>query len=46
MNDEYDVQDIIHALLKIEFDDIRPEEWGTSYAGSNSRMDFYLKMSK
>ncbi len=44
--DEYDVQDLLHALLKIEFDDIRPEEWTPSYAGSSSRMDFLLKEEK
>jgi hypothetical protein len=41
--DEYDVQDLLHALLKLEFDDIRPEEWTGSYAGKASRMDFLLK---
>jgi hypothetical protein len=25
ISDEYDVQDLLHALLRIEFDDIRPE---------------------
>ena len=43
MQDEYDVQDLLHALLKLEFDDIRKEEWTPSYAGSASRMDFLLK---
>jgi hypothetical protein len=41
INDEYDVQDLLHALLKIYFDDIRREEWTPSYAGSCARMDFY-----
>lgn len=43
VSDEYDVQDLLHALLKVEFDDIRPEEHGPSNAGSNPRMDFLLK---
>lgn len=43
VNDEYDVQDLLHAFLKLHFDDIRPEEWTPSYAGSSSRMDFLLK---
>ena len=43
VNDEYDVQDLLHALLKIHFDDIRVEEWTPSYAGSCARMDFLLK---
>lgn len=41
--DEYDVQDLLHSLLKIYFDDIRPEEWTPSYAGKTARMDFLLK---
>ena len=41
--DEYDVQDLLHALLRLYFDDIRPEEWTPSYAGGASRMDFLLK---
>ena len=43
MEDEYDVQDVLHALLHIFFDDIRKEEWTPSYAGGSSRMDFLLK---
>lgn len=43
IEDEYDVQDLIHALLKVFFNDIRPEEWTPSYAGKSSRMDFLLK---
>lgn len=43
VKDEYDVQDLMHALLKIYFDDIRPEEWTPSYAGGSRRMDFLLK---
>lgn len=43
VNDEYDVQDLLHALLKVNFEDIRPEEWTPSYAGASSRVDFLLK---
>jgi len=43
IEDEYDVQDLFHALLKLYFDDIRPEEYTPSYAGSASRVDFLLK---
>jgi REase_DpnII-MboI len=43
IRDEYDVQDLLHALLRLYFDDIRPEEWAPSYAGGSSRMDFLLK---
>lgn len=41
-NDEYDVQDALHAILKLHFKDIRPEEYVPSYAGGSSRMDFLL----
>jgi hypothetical protein len=43
MTDEYDVQDLLGALLKLHFADVRPEEWTPSYAGNASRMDFLLK---
>ncbi len=43
MTDEYDVQDLLCALLKLHFADVRPEEWTPSYAGNASRMDFLLK---
>ncbi len=46
INDEYDVQDLLHSFLKLHFNDIRPEEWTPSYAGSASRMDFLLKKEK
>ncbi|EJF8822134.1 malate dehydrogenase, partial [Salmonella enterica subsp. enterica serovar Infantis] len=44
--DEYDVQDLVHALLTLHFDDIRPEEGSPSFAGSSSRQDFLLKKEK
>jgi hypothetical protein len=43
IEDEYDVQDFLHAILRLHFDDIRPEEWTPSYAGKSSRVDFLLK---
>ena len=39
---EYDVQDLLHALLRPWIIDIRPEEFTPSYAGSSTRMDFLL----
>jgi len=41
--DEYDVQNLLHALMRLVTDDIRTEEWTPSYAGCCSRMDFLLK---
>ena len=46
VEDEYDTQDLLHALLHWDFDDIRPEEWTPSYAGGSARMDFLLKQEK
>ena len=43
IHDEYDVQNLLHAILRLHFDDIRPEEWTPSYAGGAARMDFLLK---
>jgi len=43
IKDEYDVQDLIHAILKLKFKDIREEEYTPSYAGSATRVDFLLK---
>lgn len=40
--DEYDVQNLLHALLWLFFDDVRGEVWTPQYAGKASRMDFWL----
>jgi hypothetical protein len=42
VKDEYDVQDLLHALLKIFFEDVRTEEWTPSYAGGSKRIDFLI----
>lgn len=42
IKDEYDVQDLLHGLLKLYFDDVRPEEWTPSYAGGAVRTDFLI----
>jgi hypothetical protein len=42
IQDEYDVQDLMHALLQLHFDDVRPEETTPSHGGSSARMDFLL----
>lgn len=46
ISDEYDVQYLLHALLIVNFDDIRPEEYTSTSVGSASRMDFLLKKEK
>jgi hypothetical protein len=43
--DEYDLQDLLHSMLHLFFDDVRPEEVVPSYAGKSTRMDFLLKDS-
>jgi hypothetical protein len=43
INDEYDVQNLLAAMLETRFDDVRNEDWTPSYAGKASRTDFLLK---
>lgn len=43
IKDEYDVQDLLHALLYSHFEDLRTEEWTPSYAGKSARMDFLIR---
>ena len=42
INDEYDVQDLLHALFLTFFKDIRAEEAVPNHAGANSRLDFLI----
>jgi len=42
VEDEFDVQDLLHALLRIQFDDIGTDEWSPSYAGGAPRTTFLL----
>jgi len=42
ITDEYDVQDLMHAILLLFFDDVREETWTPNYAGNSSRTDFVL----
>lgn len=46
IQDEHDVQDILHALLAVQYDDLRKEEVAPSHGGSASRIDFLLKDEK
>jgi hypothetical protein len=43
ITDEYDVQDLLNALLSEHFDSIQAEEYGDMYAGKRPRVDFFLK---
>lgn len=42
VEDEFDVQDLLHALLRLHFDDIAPHEWTPSYANGAPRVMFVL----
>ena len=46
VQNEYDVQDLLHALLHLHFEDIREEEPTPSLAGSSARVDFLLKRER
>jgi hypothetical protein len=43
IQDEYDVQDLLHALLRSLYEDVRPEDPVPAHAGASSRVDFLLK---
>jgi hypothetical protein len=42
LSDEYDYQDLVHALLRVFFGDVREEAYTPDYAGGASRVDFRL----
>ncbi|MFI1996312.1 hypothetical protein [Actinoplanes sp. NPDC020271] len=43
VDDEYDVQDLVHQALKLLYADTRAEDPMPSYAGKSSRTDFFIK---
>jgi hypothetical protein len=42
VEDEYDVRDLLHALLTLEHADIRAVDWTPSYSGGQPQTDFLL----
>jgi REase_DpnII-MboI len=42
VEDELDVQDLLHALLRLQFDDISMDEWIPSYTNGAPRTTFLL----
>jgi hypothetical protein len=46
VEDEIDVQDLLHALLRIQFEDIGTDEWTPSYSGGAPRTTFLLNDSQ
>jgi hypothetical protein len=43
VDDEYDLQRIVHAVLQLHFQDVREEDFNPTYAGSGTRIDFVLR---
>jgi hypothetical protein len=43
VEDEYDVQDLLYALLRLEFEDIATEDWCPRYAAGAGRTDYLLQ---
>jgi hypothetical protein len=43
VEDEYDLQDILHGVLRLHFDDVRAEDFAPERGGGRSRIDFVLK---
>ena len=46
VEDEVDAQDLLHALLRIQFDNIDTDEWTPSYSGGAPRMTLLLNESR
>lgn len=44
--DEYDLQKVLHALLRLHFDDVEPEETTPRRAGGSYRIDFVLRQEQ
>ena len=46
IENEYDLRDFFHSLLRVSFEDVREEEWTPSYGGGSKRIDFVLKLER
>ncbi|MBW4717301.1 hypothetical protein [Saccharothrix obliqua] len=46
VNDEYDLQRVLHAVLRLHFDDVEAEETTPRRAGGSYRIDFVLRQEK
>jgi hypothetical protein len=42
VEDEFDMQDLIHAMLRLQFDDVELDEWTPSYTEGAPRTTFLL----
>jgi hypothetical protein len=46
VEDEVDAQDLLHALLRVQFDDVGTDEWTPSYSDGALRTTFLLNNSR
>jgi len=46
VEDEFDAQDLLHALLRIQFDNIDTDEWTPSYSSGAPRTTLLLNDSR
>ncbi len=46
INDEYDLQDLFYALLRLQFDEVGTEEWSPAYADGTRRTSYLLDWDK
>jgi len=46
VEDDYDLQDLLCALLKLEFDEVGADEWIPSYAGGSTRTTLLLNRDR
>ena len=45
LTNEADLQVLVHALLRMHYDDVRAEDYVSQQAGASSRVDFLLRQS-
>lgn len=46
INDEYDLQDLFYALLRLQFDEVGTEEWTPAYTNGARRTSYLLDWEK
>lgn len=46
VDDDYDLQDLLCALLKVEFDEVATDEWTPPYSGGASRMTLLVNRDR
>ena len=46
LEDDHDLQYLLHALLILDHEDIRPQAWTPPYSGGSPRTDLLLRLEK